>query len=245
MIDALIFDVDGTLAETEELHRRAFNEVFRRFEIERLWPDPLHGWQWSRPLYRRLLATTGGKERIADYMRRHLAIDPAPHATVIAELHAAKTRRYAELVEAGGLALREGIGALIADARQAGCRLAIASTTSRNNIEALCRSCWHSDATAIFPVIAAGDEVPAKKPAPDIYRLALRRLGLDAGHCVAIEDSRNGLLAAQAAGLRCVVSPSFYSGEENVDSADLLLQGFETIASLAALERALIKPRVD
>jgi beta-phosphoglucomutase-like phosphatase (HAD superfamily) len=239
MIAALIFDVDGTLAETEELHRRAFNEEFAERHLDQLWPDHAHGWRWSPALYRRLLSVTGGKERIAYYLRQWLGLDPAPLAATIAAIHAGKTLRYEALLAEGGIGLREGIADLIADAGRQGCRLAIASTTSRANIDALCRACLGAAPERIFAVIAAGDEVAAKKPAADVYRLALERLDLPATACVAIEDSRNGLLAAKAAGLRCVVAPSRYSVGDEVDEADLLLPDFAAIGSLAALKRLL------
>jgi HAD superfamily hydrolase (TIGR01509 family) len=222
-LQALIFDVDGTLAETEELHRAAFNQTFPAF------PETAD-WHWSHDLYAALLATTGGKERIAAYWRRQRP-EP-PDIPLIASIHATKTRAYEALVHKGALTLRPGIDALIAEARRQGCRLAIASTTSFANIEALCQACFRSPATEIFPIIAAGDEVVAKKPAPDIYRLALTRLGLEPHQCLAIEDSSNGLRAAHAAGLRCVVTPSLYSANEDFTAAELVLEDLSAGAGL-------------
>lgn len=211
---ALIFDVDGTLAETEEVHRAAFNEAFRAHGLD---------WAWSVADYRKLLRTTGGKERIAAFQRTAL---PAAHhlpPEEIARLHAAKTRLYAARVDAGGLALRPGVAALIAAARARGLRLAVATTTSRPNVESLAAAAWGRPADAVFDVIAAGDEVAAKKPAPDIYRLALDRLGLDAARCLAFEDSRNGLLAARGAGLATIVTPSTYTAHESFEGAEQVL----------------------
>jgi HAD superfamily hydrolase (TIGR01509 family) len=197
-LSALIFDVDGTLAETEELHRLAFNAAFAAAGLP---------WDWDTDLYARLLEVTGGKERIAHYVG--LAGGPRLARDTIATLHAEKTARYTELVAQGGLALRPGVARLLAEARAGGVRLAIATTTSRPNVDALLRATLGADP---FDVIAAGDEVAAKKPAPDIYRLALERLGLPPTRCIAIEDTSNGLLSAQGAGLPCVMTTSLYGG---------------------------------
>lgn len=160
-LSALIFDVDGTLAETEELHRQAFNETFAEAGMD---------WHWSRELYGRLLKTTGGKERMHAYHHSHKPTWPVITREQIAELHRVKTLRYGELLDGGGLELRPGIAPLIEQARQDGIRLAIATTTSRANVDALCRACWGSEPERIFEVIAAGDEVPNKKPAPDVWK---------------------------------------------------------------------------
>ncbi len=200
MLRALIFDVDGTLAETEELHRRAFNEAFAAASID---------WAWDQALYARLLDVTGGKERIAHYIAAYGGQPPLDPGA-IAALHVDKTARYTRLVDAGDIELRPGVAALLRDAREAGLKLAIATTTSRPNIDALLRATL---GTQPFDVIAAGDEVPAKKPAPDVYLLALARLGLPAADCIAIEDTLNGLRSAQAAGLACIVTTSAYGGK--------------------------------
>lgn len=229
-LQALIFDVDGTLAETEELHRAAFNQTFPAF------PETAD-WHWSQDLYAGLLATTGGKERIAAFWRRQVL--ELPDSARIAVIHAAKTRAYEALVSGGALRLRPGIDGLIADAEAQGCRLAIASTTSFANIEALCQACFQLPARRIFPIIATGDEVTAKKPAPDIYRLALTRLGLAPQHCLAIEDSANGLRAAKAAGLRCVVTPSLYSAHDDFTLADLVLDDLSAGSGLREILQRL------
>jgi len=203
---ALIFDVDGTLAETEELHRAAFNAAFAAAGLP---------WLWDVPLYARLLKVTGGKERIAHYLT--LLPDPPPlgHAA-IAALHADKTARYTSMVDAGGLALRPGVAALVERAQAAGLRLAIATTTSRPNVDALLARTFGSNQ---FDVIVAGDEVPTKKPAPDVYLEALRRLDLPAAACVAIEDTEQGLASALGAGLACVVTKSVYGDGGNFAGA--------------------------
>lgn len=208
---ALIFDVDGTLAETEEAHRAAFNAAFDARGM---------GWHWTPDDYRRLLATTGGKERIADHAVR---IGAALTPSEIAALHADKTARYTDLIAAGELPLRPGVADLVAAARAAGLRLAIATTTSRPNIEALTLAAWGRPAAKVFDVIAAGDEVALKKPAPDVYLLALHRLGVAPEAALALEDSRNGLLSARAAGLRVLVTPSLYTDHEDHVGANWLV----------------------
>lgn len=226
----VIFDVDGTLAETEELHRRAFNETFAAHGVN---------WDWDQALYRVLLGVTGGKERMAAYMRDHLG--ETVDAEWIARVHKDKTERYNALVNEGALTLRPGIAELVADARDKGVRLGVATTTSRPNIESLCSACFKAALDDIFDAVAAGDEVPEKKPAPDVYELALSRLGLEAEDCVALEDSCNGLLSAKAAGLRCIVSPSVYISDDDFPGADALVESFAEAPSLAGLEGLLRK----
>jgi HAD superfamily hydrolase (TIGR01509 family) len=221
--EALIFDVDGTLAETEELHRRAFNETFAAHGL---------GWHWTEADYTRLLKVTGGKERIAAHAA---AIGTDPASLGIAALHRDKTARYSALMAAGEITLRPGVQALIDEARASGLRLAIATTTSRPNVEALAQAVWGKAADAVFDVIACGDEVAAKKPAPDIYVLALDRLGLPPGRALAFEDSRNGLLSARGAGLTVIVTPSAYTGDEDFTGALRVLDNLNQLPALAGL----------
>lgn len=223
--EALIFDVDGTLAETEELHRRAFNDSFAAHGL---------GWRWSRDDYRRLLQTTGGKERIAAHMR---GIGRDPGEIDIPALHRAKTDRYTALMAQGDLALRDGIANLIAAARSAGLRVAIATTTSRPNVDALCAATFGQPPEAIFAAIACGDEVAAKKPAPDVYALALDRLGLTPARAVAFEDSSNGLRSALCAGLPCIVTPSAYTAGEDFTGALAVVGSVADLGGLQGIAR--------
>lgn len=210
MIQALIFDVDGTLAETEELHRAAFNAVFREEGLP---------WHWSQDDYRRLLGTTGGKER----MRRHsVEIGTEIGDAGLKALHQRKTQIYNDMLAEGGLSLRPGVQALMLEARARGMRLAIATTTNRPNVDGLCQAIWKKPAEVVFDVIAAGDEVARKKPAPDVYLLALTRLGLSPDTVIAVEDSINGLRSAQAAGLKTVLAPATYTAHEDHSAADWL-----------------------
>lgn len=215
---ALIFDVDGTLAETEEAHRRAFNEAFLSAGLE---------WVWDAELYEELLRTTGGKERIVAYQER--SIPQARHLSSddIIALHGEKTKRYTALLAEKRVGLRPGVDRLIGEARSRGLQLAIATTTSHPNVEALCRCCWGKPVRDCFGVVSAGDEVSEKKPDPEVYHLALDRLGLDADDCLAFEDSRNGLNAAKAAGLRVVATPSRYTLNEDLSTADWVIPDLE------------------
>lgn len=215
-IEALIFDIDGTLADTEEAHRTAFNLAFERFRL---------GWKWTRDEYRDLLGTTGGKERIAEYIERLPLADPERRRLreLVAEIHAEKTRFYSSVVSDGAVPFRSGVARLLEEARAAGLRLAIASTTTAVNVDALLQANLGSPGLDMFSVIACGDQVRAKKPAPDIYRLALRHLELPADRCIAFEDSPNGLRAAVAAGLWTVVTPTFWTEGGDFASAGLVL----------------------
>jgi HAD superfamily hydrolase (TIGR01509 family) len=214
--EALIFDVDGTLADTEELHRRAFNEAFFACGLD---------WRWSPHLYAELLQITGGKERIASYIER-LQLSSAARTEflrLIPQMHSSKTRLYRELVELGHLRPRAGVKRLMMEARSAGLRLAIASTTSPANVESLLRASFGSDALGWFGAVAAGDVVTKKKPAPDIYHLALTMLGLPPSRAIAIEDSAIGVQSAKAAGLFTVATPSLWTIGQDFAAADLVL----------------------
>lgn len=211
MIRAMIWDVDGTLSETEETHRCAFNESFRALAID---------WNWDRPTYKRLLATTGGKERLRVYADEVAADLPDD---LLRRIHADKTHRYTRLVRLGGAPLRPGVEALLAAARRQGIRQSIATTTSRANVDALIAATLNCPAPEVFEVIAAGDEVKVKKPAPDVFLLALTRLNLPPGDCIVIEDSQAGMAAARAAGLRVLITPSEYTRGGDFSAADWVL----------------------
>ncbi len=226
-LEALIFDVDGTLAETEELHRHAFNETFERFGLP---------WRWDRPLYGQLLKITGGKER----MHAHAAsIGEEIDSALVAEIHREKTLRYGALMAQGEIALRPGIRSLIDAARGAGIRLAIATTTNRPNVDALVRATFGREAETVFSAIAAGDEVAHKKPAPDVYQLALKRLDVPTQRCLALEDSANGVRSAVAASLAVAACPSAYTQGEDFSGAAAVLGSFEEIAAVPDAARVL------
>ena len=206
---ALIFDVDGTLAETEELHRQAFNHAFARCGLD---------WNWDRTVYKDLLRVTGGKERIRACHAKQRFAPPLPDAE-IAELHRIKTARYAELVAAGHCALRPGVADLLEASRGRGQRLAIATTTSRDNIDVLLSHALGKGWAAAFEAIVAGDDIVHKKPAPDVYLEVLARLRLSASRCVAIEDSGNGLIAAMVAEIPVVITRSLFFRDDDFSGA--------------------------
>jgi len=214
---ALLFDVDGTLADTErDGHRVAFNRAFAEAGLD---------WVWDEALYGDLLSVTGGKERIRHYVERHRPNAPPPRDldALIARLHAAKTRHYTALLATAGIALRPGVRRLLEEARRNGVRLAIATTTTPENVTALLHHGLGPDAARWFDVIGAGAAVAAKKPAPDIYHYVLERLHLPAAACVAFEDSENGLRAGLAAGLTTIVTVNDYTRTQNFEGAALVL----------------------
>lgn len=226
---AIIFDVDGTIAETEEGHREAFNAAFQQAGLP---------WSWDQGLYRRLLAVTGGKERIR-YFIDDFGAEGAPQDNLdefIRALHAAKTIAYTELVGTGRLVLRAGVRELISTATERGYRLAIATTTTPANIDALLAATIGDAGQGLFEVICAGDSVPNKKPAPDVYLRTLEELDLPPGRCVAIEDSRNGLLAACAAGIPTIVTPSLYTVDEDFEEAAMIAEDLAAV-DFAEIER--------
>jgi HAD superfamily hydrolase (TIGR01509 family) len=219
-VPALIFDCDGVLADTErDGHRPAFNDTFEELGL------PI---RWSEKEYGVKLKIGGGKERMAslltdEFVRaNHLPADAEGQKELLNDWHRRKTARYKAMVLAGRLPARSGVARVVDGALDAGWLLAVASTSAEESVRAVLEHAVGNANAARFAVFA-GDAVAAKKPDPAIYNLALERLGIDAADAIVIEDSRNGLLAAVGAGLRCVVTVSGYTAEEDMSEAVLVI----------------------
>jgi len=230
-LEALIFDVDGTLADTErDGHRIAFNEAFKEAGLD---------WDWGVDLYGDLLQVTGGKERIRLYVEKFLTDFQLDEEITefAARLHKRKTHFYLELLQSGAIPLRPGVERLINEAREAGLRLAIATTTTPDNVTYLLKSTLGEESLDWFEVIAAGDIVPAKKPAPDIYNWALQQMKLKPEVCLAFEDSLNGVKSSLAANLKTLITVNGYTKDDDFTGAALVLDQYgEPDAPFSVLE---------
>ena len=213
MLRALIWDVDGTVAETErDGHRVAFNRAFTEAGLP---------WTWDVAEYAELLEVTGGRERILAYLQRggDAPAGEAEREALARRLHTRKNAFYAELVEQGGIGTRPGVRRLMDECRAEGVALAIATTTSRSNVDALFASLLGATWQTRFAAVICAEDAPAKKPDPQAYRLALQRLGVLPHEAFALEDSPNGLKAALAAGIACGVTRSAYFAEARFEGA--------------------------
>lgn len=213
MLRALVWDVDGTVAETErDGHRIAFNHAFYRLGLP---------WRWDEMHYGALLQVTGGRERLLHDMASRPDAPPggAQREALARELHRIKNAAYAELVAQGGITPRPGVRRLVDECRAAGVALAVATTTSRSNVDALFGSIWGAGWERIFTTVVCAEDAPLKKPHPQAYRVALERLGVAAEAAFALEDSPNGLQAGAAAGLACGVTRSAYFADADFRGA--------------------------
>jgi HAD superfamily hydrolase (TIGR01509 family) len=220
-VSALIFDCDGVLADTErDGHLPAFNQTFAEFGL------PV---RWSEDDYAEKLRIGGGKERMASLLtpgfvrEARLPEDADGQRAAIAEWHARKTEIYTQMVTRGDLPARPGVSRLIGEALDAGWALAVASTSAEPSVRAVLEHVAGPERAARFAAVFAGDVVPRKKPAPDIYEHAIERLGVPPSEALVIEDSRNGLEAASGAGLRCLVTVNGYTESEDFDEAVLVV----------------------
>jgi len=212
-LKCILWDVDGTLADTErDGHRVAFNMAFEEAGLER---------RWDVATYGELLAVTGGKERMRFDIDRGGMAD-MPYET-IAALHARKTIHYQELIAEGRIPLRAGVRRLLEEAYEAGITLGVSTTTTPAALDALIEHSLGHEWFERFAVLAAGDIVPAKKPAPDIYNYAMQQLGVAAENTLALEDSENGWKSVQAAGIKCVVTVNGYTRDHDFSGADLVV----------------------
>lgn len=212
MLEALLFDVDGTVAETEHLHRRAFNLAFERHGIDV---------RWDEREYQRLLRVHGGRERIARSLAEH---EEPRRAEEVAAIHATKTRFYEMLLEAEGAPWRPGVRRLMEEAHRAQMRLALVTTTSAANLEPLFGPVLGPGWRARFDAIVTGEVTPRKKPSPDAYLEVLKRLRVAPEQAVAFEDSRAGVESARNAGVAVVAIRSRWLAADDLSAADLVLE---------------------
>ena len=234
-LQALLFDVDGTLADTELAHLAAFNAAFVHEGLP---------WHWDVPLYTQLLDVSGGKERITHYWRQVQPdlkiIDNAAFTDTVQRIHEQKTAVYERMVNDGAVQLRPGVLKLIGQAHDAGLQLAIATTTSPVNISTLLRASIGPDWSRFFVVIEDASTAPRKKPHPQVYLQTLSRLKLPASACMAIEDSANGLRSAMAAGLQTIITKNTFTEHHDFSGALAVLPDLAgcSLAQLVSLHAA-------
>jgi len=217
MLKALIFDCDGVIAETErDGHRESFNRVFKEEGIIA---------EWSISEYKDLVKIAGGKERMKAYFEnnKHLLPTEKLNDDYIKKLHNRKTEIFMKMSADGELPVRPGIKRIVKEAHDAGLILAVCSTSNGKSVTSLIRAVLGEETMNWFDNIFAGDMVKLKKPAPDIYNLVKEKFKLNGNECFVVEDTRNGLLAANAAGMNCIVTVSFYSREEDFKEANMVV----------------------
>ena len=212
-LNAIIFDMDGTLADTEELHRRAFNLAFKEYGC------PLN---WSRLEYKQLLSISGGRERIYHCLQQ-AGFDSAELPQTVDLVHQKKSALYRQILVSDIIELRPGIRRLVRECHAAGIKLAIATSSSTDNVNTLLRRTFGSAGAELFPVVVSSDLVTEKKPSPAVYIHALSALGLQAEHCIALEDTSNGNLAALAAGIPVVITTHPLTVDNDFTGASLVL----------------------
>ena len=214
-LKALIFDMDGTLADTEEIHRLAFNAAFYDFGLN---------WDWTPDLYEELLVISGGRERIANYAERvGLYHDRATLLDFARDVHRVKTGHYARMLVAGRITLRTGVRRLLREAQANRIRLAIATSSAYSNVQTLLDINLGSDWRSMFEVIATCNIIEEKKPSPAVYQYVLNEMKLPAAECIAFEDTVNGLKAATGAGLRTIITPHYFTRRHAFTNAALVV----------------------
>jgi len=213
---AIIFDMDGTLADTEEIHRQAFNHSFAEFGYD---------WHWSKSEYISLLSISGGKERIRNYLKsKKVVSNEQQKLWKLAEaIHQRKSELYREMLINGNIQLRPGVSRLIKEAKNENIMLAIATSSCQKNLETLLLNNLGKDALGLFKAIVTSDIVEDKKPSPAAYQFALAELGVEPGDCIAIEDTHNGNKAALACGLMTIITTHDLTVNDNFDGASLVI----------------------
>lgn len=215
MIKAVFFDQDGVIIDTErDGHRVAFNQTFKDFGFD---------FQWDVEKYHELLQVAGGKERMRHYLHTEgfgREIKPEEEDQLIKDMHRHKTSVFVNLIESGKLPLRPGVKRLMREVNEAGLVLGVCTTSNERAARAVAYGIL-KDIT--FDFVLAGDVVSKKKPDPEIYLLALDKTGLQPEECIVIEDSRNGVLAAKAAGMHVVATTNVYTEREDLSEADIIV----------------------
>ena len=231
MLQALIFDVDGTLADTESAHLAAFNQAFAEFGLD---------WHWDEPLYIDLLNVSGGKERMLHYWKTTQPalreVEAMALQDTINRLHELKTAAYERAINDGVVSLRPGVLRLMDEALADGLQMAIATTTSPANIAALLRRAVGPDWRLNFTAIGDASTAPVKKPDPQVYLQMLAALKLPPAQCLAFEDSANGLQSATAAGLATLITPTRYTAHHDFSAAMRVVPDLSQV-NLAQLRR--------
>lgn len=213
-LKALIFDVDGTLADTEEMHRRAFNLAFAEFDLD---------WDWTPSLYIDLLAISGGRERMLAYAVRIGKKPKGDFEKLLATIHRVKTAHYATMVEDGVLTLRPGVRRLLKECREQSMPMAIATSSRYSNVDALLRRNLAPNWSTWFDAIGSCDIIDTKKPSPAVYKYVLDELKVDGTECVAIEDTVNGNVAAKAANLTTIITTHYFTRQKAFPGASLVV----------------------
>ncbi len=214
-LKGIIFDVDGTIADTEEIHRQAFNQTFDEFNLN---------WHWSVEDYRKILHISGGKERFKIFLDEDKALKSKIEAPkrFVREMHKRKSQLYRSILKHDDIQLRPGVIRLINEALDKGIQLAVATSSSMANLTTLFNKTLDIEPNELFNSIVTSDTVQDKKPSPAVYQCALSGLGLSADTCVAIEDTQNGNLAALAAGLQTVITTHAYTIDNDFTGASIV-----------------------
>jgi HAD superfamily hydrolase (TIGR01509 family) len=216
-LQALLFDCDGVLAETErDGHRVAYNSAMKELGI----PS-----EWSEQEYSELVLVSGGKERLNYYFRKYPKKFPSHVFTreLIQEIYSKKTEIFKNMIKEGILPTRSGIARILDEAHKKGVLLFVCSTSHKESVSTLLHYNYGDYYLGLFTELFCGDIVLHKKPAPDIYNLVKEKYNLVPEYCFVVEDSRNGLLAAKGAGMFCIITQSFYTFKENFGEADIVV----------------------